>query len=353
MTADRTVAIWRSHLLAKSETFLANQAAALQRWTPKFATLEFTNNEFGVRPAVTASSVTDPSLLELFRDSDLVHAHFAHDAIAIGPTVSAANRPLIATFHGFDVSRRKVFWSPRSRWGLRGLFRQAEMLVAVSGSIERRLSSLGAPSTKLVKHHIGVPIPLDEPRDHEAPEGGILFVGRLVEKKGCDDMLAALSALPAHLRSTPVTVIGDGPLRAPLERMAGRAGLDAVFRGAQTNAEVHLAMRQATLLCAPSRRARDGDAEGLPITVLEAAALRLPVVSTTTAGIPEAIENGTSGILVKEGDRRGLTGALATMLVNSDMRRSMAAAARARVERDFDVRKQTAKLEDLYDSILA
>jgi glycosyltransferase involved in cell wall biosynthesis len=174
----------------------------------------------------------------------------------------------------------------------------------------------------------------------------------LVEKKGCDDLLAAVAALPSRFRRTPVTVIGDGPMRSALERSAATAQLEVEFLGARSNEAVRRAMRRAAVLCAPSRRARNGDAEGLPITILEAAAHRLPVVSTCSAGIPEAITDGESGLLVRERDRNALTRALAAMLSDPDMRREMAQAARSRVESRFDVRTQTAILETLYDSML-
>jgi glycosyltransferase involved in cell wall biosynthesis len=112
-------------------------------------------------------------------------------------------------------------------------------------------------------------------------------------------------------------------------------------------------MQEAALLCAPSRRARNGDAEGLPITVLEAAAHRLPIVSTSSSGIPEAVVDGHSGLLVGERDRPALRNALATMLLDPDLRHRLADAARAAVEDRFDIRTQTAALEVLYDATSA
>ena len=85
MSTHPKVVIWRSNLLMTSETFVANQAAALQRWHPRFAALEYTRNDLGVVPEVRASSINDPELLRLIRDSDLVHAHFALDGSLLHP----------------------------------------------------------------------------------------------------------------------------------------------------------------------------------------------------------------------------------------------------------------------------
>ena len=350
MSTRPHVVIWRKNLLMTSETFIATQAAALQRWRPRYAALEYTPNHFGVVPDVQAGSVDDPALLDLLRGSDLVHAHFALDGMDIAPAARIAQRPLVTTFHGFDVSVRRLYWTPRSRRRLHQLFDQAQLLIAVSGFIADRLAALGAPRTKVVTHHIGIPIPPDDGHRDMSERRGILFVGRLVEKKGLDDLLAAVATLPQPLRQTPVTVIGDGPLRSALERAANRADLHVDFRGSQRHDAVHQAMRQAAVLCAPSRRARNGDAEGLPITILEAAAHRVPVVSTRSSGIPEAIVDGSSGLLVGERDRKGLREALATMLTDHDLCRRVTEAARAVVEDRFDIHKQTTGLEVLYDS---
>ena len=228
---------------------------------------------------------------------------------------------------------------PGVRRKLQHLFAQARLLIAVSGFIADRLVTLGAPRSKIMRHHIGIPLPADHPDDASSIRQGVLFVGRLVEKKGCDDLLAAVAALPPELRSTPLIVIGEGPLRQSLERAARQADLRVDFRGAQSNDSVRHAMREAAAPCAPSRRARNGDAEGLPITILEAAAQRLPVVSTTSSGIPEAIVHGESGLLVKERDRGALADALARALQDADLRRGLADAGRTIVEERFDIRQ--------------
>jgi glycosyltransferase involved in cell wall biosynthesis len=110
-------------------------------------------------------------------------------------------------------------------------------------------------------------------------------------------------------------------------------------------------MRRASVLAAPSLTAADGDAEGLPNVVVEAAASGLPVVATTHSGIPEAVEDGTTGFLVPENDAEALAARLADVLGSEPLRREMGAAARRLAERKFDRQMLTERLEAIYDRV--
>jgi colanic acid/amylovoran biosynthesis glycosyltransferase len=110
-------------------------------------------------------------------------------------------------------------------------------------------------------------------------------------------------------------------------------------------------MRRASVLAAPSATAADGDAEGLPNVVVEAAASGLPVVGTMHSGIPEAIEDGVTGFLVPESDAGTLAARLAGVLGSEELRRDMGAAARRLAERKFDRRILTERLEAIYDEV--
>lgn len=344
---QRRAVIWRNEVLGNSETFIANQVGALRSWRASYAGRARVSNQFGVEPAVVAPTLEEPELRDLLGTADLVHAHFAQDAVAISPVAARAGVPLVVTFHGYDVTVRHLWWRPRDRRRLREMFRQATTLIAVSEFIADRLRRLGAPEDKIVVHHIGIPIPAD-PGEGDGRRG-VLFVGRLVEKKGADDLLAALAALPPDLRSVPVSIIGDGPRRRALEARARSAELDVTFHGALPHEQVTAHMRRAAVLCCPSKRARNGDSEGLPIAVLEAAAHRVPIVATRASGIPEAIVDGESGLLVGERDTGALSRCLETVLRDEARGRRLAARGRERVEQMFDVVRQTAELEALYD----
>jgi glycosyltransferase involved in cell wall biosynthesis len=110
-------------------------------------------------------------------------------------------------------------------------------------------------------------------------------------------------------------------------------------------------MLRARVLCVPSRRAPDGDAEGLGQVVLEAAAVGTPTVGYRHGGIPEAVRDGVTGLLAAEGDVAGLRAALARALDDDALWAQLSAAARRHVETEFDLGRQTARLEALYDEV--
>ena len=168
-----------------------------------------------------------------------------------------------------------------------------------------------------------------------------------MEKKGTKVLIEAV----AGLADARLVIIGDGPLRGALERQARELGDRVRFLGALPSDEVAQWMRRASVLAAPSLTAADGDAEGLPNVVVEAAASGLPVVGTKHSGIPEAIEDGTSGFLVPEGDAGALAARLADLLGSESLRRDMGAAARRLAERKFDRQMLTARLEAIYDEV--
>ncbi len=163
----------------------------------------------------------------------------------------------------------------------------------------------------------------------------LLSVGRLVEKKGFDRLIAALALLPPDL-DWHWTHIGGGELLGPLTEQATAAGIDARidWRGACDQPEVIAAMRAADLFVLPSRVARDGDRDGLPNVLMEAASQRLAILSTPVSAIPEFIDSGTHGLLTPD-DPAALAGAIADIAAHPDRAAQMAEAALIRLRRDF------------------
>ncbi|TDK50557.1 glycosyltransferase family 4 protein [Antarcticimicrobium luteum] len=163
----------------------------------------------------------------------------------------------------------------------------------------------------------------------------MLSVGRLVEKKGFDRLIAALALLPEDL-NWRWTHIGGGTLHGALEAQAQAAGIAARidWRGPCDQPEVIAAMRAADLFVLPSRIAADGDRDGLPNVLMEAASQLLPIISTAVAAIPEFIESGTHGLLAGD-DPEELSAAIETLARDPARARAMAEAARARLIDDF------------------
>jgi glycosyltransferase involved in cell wall biosynthesis len=262
--------------------------------------------------------------------------------------------PLVVTYHGFDATLsdaalRSAGHAPYLRRRAE-LFERAAAIVAVSEFIAGELVRQGAPRAKLRVHHVGVA--LGPPPPETQPEPLVLFVGRLVEKKGLGDLIAAMPQVQAAVPGARLLVVGEGPRKAGLEAEARRLEVRASFAGWLAPDEVGRRFREARVLCVPSRRAADGDAEGLPTVIPEAGAHGLPVVGTRHSGIPEGVGEEARGRLVDEGDVDGLARELVAVLTDDALRRRLSAEARAHVTRDFDPRRQAAELEAIYDEVL-
>jgi glycosyltransferase involved in cell wall biosynthesis len=364
-TDERPVAaIFRAPLFNASETFVQTHAAGLRRYRPVVAGVEDMGNARAeLRPGLIVEREglrlkllgSAPRLLRRLREARpaLVHAHFATDGLLALPLAEALDVPLVTTLHGFDVTRSRaaLLRSGRPGWMryalLGGRLRaRGALFVAVSDAIRRRALASGFPAERTVTLLNGVDLARFEAG---TPEPGlILHVGRLVEKKGTALLLRAFADVARRRPEARLVIVGDGPLRWRLERQAGER---VTYTGALPPEEVARWMSRAWLLAAPSVTAADGDSEGLPTVVCEAAAASLPAVVSDHSGLPEAVVDGETGFLVPEGDAAALAARLETLLASPELRATMAGAARRLAEQRFDSARQIAALEDLYDRV--
>jgi glycosyltransferase involved in cell wall biosynthesis len=353
-------AIFRTALFNPSEGFVRDQAAALTRWRPLLAGLERKGETVpallpanGLERALFALRGRGGSIERRLRAAGprLIHAHFATDGLRVLPLARALGIPLITSLRGYDVTRSDaaLLRSGRLSWvryalGRTRLQRDGTLFLAVSDALRRQAIARGFPEGRTRTHYNGVDLDRFRPGEGPREPGLVLHVGRLVEKKGTAVLIEAL----AGIEGARLVVIGDGPLRGALERQAGPA---VEFLGALPPDEVAQWMRRACVLAAPSLTAADGDAEGLPNVVVEAAASGLPVVATDHSGIPEAVEDGVSGLLVPEGDAPAVAARLRDLLGSETLRREMGARARRLAEEKFDRVRLTERLERVYDEL--
>jgi glycosyltransferase involved in cell wall biosynthesis len=175
-------------------------------------------------------------------------------------------------------------------------------------------------------------------------------VGRLIEKKGMSDLIAAADILRERGRSFQLEIIGTGPLGPALAADVKRRGLEdrVQLRGAQPLDVIRLAYRRATVFALPSVVAADGDRDGIPTVLLEAMASGVAVVSTRVAGIPELITSGRDGLLVAPRCPAVLAEALDVLLIDPALRARLACAARRTIEACFAVDRSAAQLLALF-----
>jgi glycosyltransferase involved in cell wall biosynthesis len=370
-----SVIIFRHNLFKLSEPFITQQAERLRRYRPVY----MGRLRYGAAPAgaealslrelgagwplavawqlLARSPLPFLRLLEGRRPS-LVHAHFGVDGVYALKLARHLGVPLVTTFHGFDatLSTAALLASPAyANYPLfrRRLARQGRLFLCASGFLRDRLLGLGFPAAATRVHYIGVDCEAILPRPAEAERLTVLHVARLVEVKGTEFLIRAFAA--AAVASAALVIIGDGPLRGRLERLARELGIGGrvQFLGALPHAAVLGWMQQAAMLVLPGVRTATGREEGLGMVMLEAAATGVPVIGSRVGGIVEAVADGETGFLVPERDVAALAGRIGDLLADAELRRRLGGQGRARVERVFDLGRQTAVLEGFYDECRA
>lgn len=369
------VCIYHNQLFKISESFISNQAQGLRRYSPVYAG----RKTFGTAPSgatvITLDGASrlsnarmlicrEPLLAGQLGDAgiDLIHAHFGMSAIYAAPLAAKLKIPLITTLHGHDATRSDLSFVASGSPALlnyvmfrRELIERCDLFVCVSDYIRDAAIARGYPPEKLVTHYMGVDASKITYRGDGESDGTVVHVARLVEKKGTRFLIDAMARVKKARGSAKLVIVGDGPLRRKLEQQVERLGLvgDVEFRGALPHAETLDIIKTASVVAVPSVIASNGDAEGLGLINLEASAQGIPVVGFASGGIPEAVADGISGFLVPERDAEGLADRIVELLSDSAKRQVMGKAGRALVESRFSIAEQTAKLEQLYDRVMA
>lgn len=373
----RQVAIYRHNLFKLSEPFITRQADFLQRYHPLYLgrlrygapppgadvlALDALAPQMRLLPAAwhMLSASPHPFLYSLAgRHLDLIHAHFGVDGVYALPLAARLGIPLVTTFHGFDATLGSLGLLTNPAWTRyalqRGaLARRGTLFLAASKFLRDKLLALDFPPERVLVHYIGVDTQSITLRHFAHEEPVILHVARLEEVKGTEWLIRAFAGVATQHPQARLVIIGEGKLRKKLQKLAGETGVAdrIMFLGARPHQEVLAWMQRAAMVVLPSVKTASGREEGLGLVLLEAAASGVPGIGTRVGGIPEGIAEGETGFLVPERDVESLSIAMGTLLANPPLRQRMGQAARNRVERLFDMRRQTASLEDIYDALL-
>jgi glycosyltransferase involved in cell wall biosynthesis len=361
------ILVFKETVLPRSETFILAQMGALKSFSSRMIGLEPVEGglQLPSQPLLLSQRAGSAAVARarLYRRVGiaprfhaearrerprLIHAHFATGGRTALPLARRLRIPLLVTLHGSDVT---VPWARPSL--IRHLGQAAARFLCVSQFIRDRAVAAGLPEAKLVVHHIGIHRSQFPPPPAETPRRGVLFVGRLVEKKGCVYLVRAMERVQRDRPDAVLTVIGEGPLLPQVQALATELKLSCRFLGAQGSDIVRTEMSRASVLCVPSVTASDGDSEGLPTVLAEAQAVGLPTVGTMHAGIPEIIRHGETGLLVAERDHEGLAVALSSLLSSQSMQQTIRENASRQLAESFDLHKQTEHLEDIYRDVIS
>jgi len=286
------------------------------------------------------------------REACLLHIYLGDVAASLLPLIRRCRVPVLVSFHGSDAA---VEGSCRAgfRKATTAVLEAADFVVARSDSLREQLLAFGSDPSKIGIQRTGVPLsewPFSERRTPANGRWRLLQIGRLVSKKGLATTIAAFAEIVRIHPQAELAICGQGAMEEELRALAARLGVaDQVeFLGFLGTDRLREEMDHAHLYLHPSETTSRGDREGVPNSMLEAMAMGLPTCATRHGGIPEAIEDGVSGLLVEERDAPALAKAALGLLASEDQRRAMAEAGRARVERLFDSAEQVSALEQLY-----
>jgi glycosyltransferase involved in cell wall biosynthesis len=278
---------------------------------------------------------------------DLVHVHFGYAANdVVGVT---RDRPYVLSLHGHDVTG--LLAGDPGRY--RRVAAAVDAVIVPSRFLRDAAAAAGFAADRVHVIPSGVDTAFFTPVEPPAGPPVVAFVGRLVEKKGIDTLLAAWPSIVAGVPEAELHVVGDGPLRQRVEDAVtdrGDVRYDAPD-ARRPREQVRDLLRRAAVVVTPSHVGADGDSESLLLVNLEAAACGRPVVSSRHGGIPEYVEDGITGVLVEPADATTFAAAVVALLRDPPRAAALGAAARNRVGQ-WDVGGCTARVDDLYDELL-
>jgi glycosyltransferase involved in cell wall biosynthesis len=359
------VALFSTHFLRYSQSFVFEELQAHRRYQAEvFAWQRHFADRFPFEPVHVANPAYiltrhSPAFVRRFREArfDLVHAHFGPGGTYAQPYAERFDLPLLVTFHGYDVpllSSAQRLLPMNWPYAIRGprLLERMTLGLCASSELEQMLRELGVPAAKLRVHRLGIDMDAFEPADKPETPIEVMMIGRFVEKKGFEYGLRAFArAISQSGEPAKLTLVGSGEREASLRVEARRLGIEANvdFAGVLRKHEVAERLSRAHVLLAPSVVGRGGNRESGLIVVKEASACRAVPIGTHHGGIPEIIDDGETGFLVPERDAEAMGDRLALLLRDRELRERLGAAARSKMEREYDNVERVEALEALYD----
>lgn len=277
---------------------------------------------------------------------DIVLANFGMSAVHMLPVCRQKHIPLVPHFHGFDATHRKMISQYAARY--KTLFAEAPAIIAVSHVMKEKLVALHAPENKVKVIPYGIDLSAFKPPAHKQDkEFTFLAVGRFTPKKAPLNTLKAFMQAGNHFPDAKLVMVGgkDGLFKECEKFVAdNQLGSKVTFTGVLTSGEIAAYMQQANVFVQHSVTAANGDMEGTPLSILEASASGLPVISTLHGGIMEAVIHGRTGLLSAENDIRGMAENMMQLAGAPLLAKEMGIAARKHTEENYDLEKQSFKL---------
>jgi glycosyltransferase involved in cell wall biosynthesis len=302
----------------------------------------------GAREPSAGDAVTLGRLLRLAGSADLVHGHSSKAGFLarLASRLRRRSGACLFTPHGWS------FWSAeggkaRAYLALeRAAARWCRVILSVSA--HERDAGLAAGVGRAEQYRV-IPNGVDLDRFAAEPHpvaGRVVMVARLAAPKRADLAVRALARVRARVPSATLRLIGDGPDRPGVERLAAELGVGEAVEVLGTRSDVPALLAEASCLLLAS------DYEGCPLTVLEAMAAGVPVVATRVGGVPELVDEGETGLLAPAGDADGIAAALEQVLSDAVLARRLGSAGRERARREYSRARMAAETVAVYDELL-
>ncbi|WP_413670900.1 glycosyltransferase [Mucilaginibacter sp. Mucisp86] len=281
---------------------------------------------------------------------DVVLAEYGMVGASVAEACKMAAVPLVIHFHGADAHHRPTIGKYLPLYPQ--AFDYASAIVAVSNDMVEALKKMGAPASKIHLNPYGVDgtrFPLID-ISNSGPD--FLSVGRFVEKKSPLSVIRAFKQVHLSFPEAHLWMVGDGPLLDNTRQLVSELGLsDSVtLTGVMTSAEIRALMEKVRCFVQHSVTAADGDMEGTPNTILEAASAGLAIVSTAHAGIKEAVVDDVTGFLVPEHDIDAMAAKMKQIAGDIKLAAKMGLAAHDHIVENYDINKRIALLDNIIQS---
>ena len=287
---------------------------------------------------------------------DIIHCHFGPNGLlGVGLRNAGVLRGrLVTSFHGHDFTR---YVASNGNRVYDALFKHGDFFLPVSQHCRDTLIRLGCAENKMAVHHMGVDCYRLAFSPVRPPKSGpirIVSIARFVEKKGLEYGIRAMAKVIDRYPDVEYDIIGDGPLWNRCARLIEElaTGAKVHLQGWKDRQETYSLLRKSHIFLCPSVTSVDGDKEGIPVVLMEAMAIGLPVVTSWHSGIPELVQDGISGLLVAERDVDGLADRLLYLLEHPEMWPGMGRAGREFVEKNYDMDKLNDRLVDIFRGLL-
>jgi colanic acid/amylovoran biosynthesis glycosyltransferase len=283
--------------------------------------------------------------------AQLLHIYFGHIAVLLRPLIRHWQKRTLVSFHGADVL--VDMQKPAYRRATQEMLSLVSRVLVRSDSLREAVIDLGFAPEKIEIQRAGIPLTDFPFRERNIPGDGqwrLLQAGRLIEKKGWKTTLRAFARFRKEFPAARLTIAGEGPQLEEMQSLARdlQIGSAVDYAGFVAQEELRELLYSAHIFLHPSETGRDGNQEGVPNSMLEAMASGLPVFATRHGGIPEAVENNVSGILVNERDHGALGDALIDCAKDPARLAAMGRAASEGVAKNFNQTEQTRLLEEIY-----